>query len=450
MNKKTEGFTSYNKALAFLFANKHLQNRSRWQEMRTERMKFFLKQLGSPQDKLKVVHITGTAGKGSTSAMIANIACEAGYRVGLMTSPHLQTVRERILINNKKISEENFVRVMDRVKKAYDVVVQKGSYGAPDFQQIHVAATLWWFARKKVDVAVVEVGMGGYGDATNAVHPLIAIITNVGIDHVRSLGDTVEKVARVKAGIIKKNAIVITGVRQPKVEDIIARRAKHIGAKLITVKKAAEFKIGKVAPDFVVASIKTKYFDFKRIKIRLTGRYQVRNATIAVLTASVLRRRFGFKNISETSIREGLEDATIPGRFEIINKEPLVIMDSAHNEDKIKALVGLLIKLFSGKKLRVMMGFKKGKDYEVCLRNIARLHPAKLYLTDFTHRGIQSEDLKIVEPVAKEFYKDVELFTSEKQCLKKAMKETGEDEALIVTGSMYLVGSLRNRWDKLK
>jgi len=234
------------------------------------------------------------------------------------------------------------------------------------------------------------------------------------------------------------------------VEDIIAKRAKHVGAKLITVKKSAQFKIGRVTPDFVIADIKTKYFDFKKIKIRLTGRYQVRNATIAVLTASVLRRRFGFKNISEKSIREGLEDASIPGRFEIINKEPLVIMDSAHNEDKIKALVGLLYKLFNGKKLRIMMGFKKGKDYEICLKNIAKLKPAKLYLTDFTQRGIESENIKLVESVAKKLYKNIEVFSSEKKCLKEAMSETEKDEALIVTGSMYLVGSLRNRWDKLK
>lgn len=455
MNKKNNTnnekpyFDSYDKAVSFVFRHKH-SRKSKWPEMRTERMKYFLKQLGSPEEKLKVVHITGTAGKGSTSAMIARILQESGYKVGLITSPHLQTVRERILINNEKISEDNFLALSNRVKKAFDTVVERGSYGKPDYQQIHIAGALWWFIKQKVDIAVVEVGMGGYGDATNCVQPLVSIITNVGIDHTQSLGDTVEKVARVKSGIIKKGAIAITGARQPKVEEIIQKRSNHVGAKLIRVKESAEFNIRKVTPEFVIADIKTRYYNLQKVYIKLTGRFQVRNATIAVLTASVLRRKFGFKKVNDETIRRGLGIASIPGRFEIVNKEPLIILDSAHNEDKIKALAGLLTKLFDLGKLRFMMGFKEGKDYLVCLENIAKLKPKKLYLTAFTQRGIESTEIKKLRPAAEKLFADIEFFDSEKKCLKKAMEETKEGEALIVTGSMYLVGSIRHKWDKMK
>jgi dihydrofolate synthase/folylpolyglutamate synthase len=407
--------------------------------------------LGNPHKKYNTIHIGGTSGKGSTATFIANILATK-YKVGLHTSPHLERVNERITlvngqqltINKKDITDEELVKLLNEVIPAVKKM-EKESLGAPSYFEITTAIAFLYFAKVKVDFAVIEVGLGGTYDATNIINPLVSVITNVGLDHTEILGDTVEKIAQDKAGIIKKNTYVVSGVKQESVTEIIKRKALSV--------KLKDKRLSFFGKDFDYKNIKLhttgSVFDyigeksFKNLRIRMLGEHQVENASLAVKVFELLNSKF-----SSDDIQRGLISAYIGGRLEIISKKPTVILDGAHNPDKMKALVDSLKALFPGKKYNLVLAIKEGKN---SLEIFKILLPVcrQIYLTDYKIMADQGEIKSYsVELLKKEITNidstiPIRLLELKRKNISEIIKNSDNNDIILVTGSLYLIGIIK-------
>lgn len=288
-----------------------------------ETMRELARGLGKPQKKMRFIHLAGTNGKGSTAAFCESCLRAAGYRVGLYTSPHLVSVRERIQINRELISQEAFAEGMGVVREAVSGL--KGQ--AATFFEVTTALALWYFAREKVDWVIWETGLGGRLDATNIVDPEICIITNIGLDHQQYLGETLKEIAAEKAGIIKYQVPVVSGVEIGEAAEVIGKRAKAESCSLTLVQRDFQVK------DLGLHSGKQMVgIDGSEFALGLIGPHQVSNAACAVASLRLL-------DLSQVAITRGLESTVWPGRFEILSEEPLIVLDGAHNPAGVEKLV---------------------------------------------------------------------------------------------------------------
>lgn len=366
-----------------------------------ENIRILLKKLNNPEKSLKVIHVAGTNGKGSVCAMLSSILKEAGYKVGMYTSPHLKDFRERFLINNKKISKEDLVKYFKEIKP---------SITDQTFFEVITAMAFIYFKDKKIDFLVCEVGLGGRLDATNVVNPMISVITNIGLEHQEYLGETLEKIAFEKAGIIKRNKPVVTG-------------AKGVAVKVI--KRVAKEKDSRV------------YLDGKPIKgfpLNLHGEFQLENASVAVETVKVLNRHYNL-NIGLKTIKRGLLKTIWHGRLEFISKN--VLVDCAHNPDAINALKKELLRIRKRyKNLYLIIGILKDKDYVTMLKKLAPM----AYLTILVKPKIpRALDPKILANYARKNYVIIE---DAKKALKYAKNTAKKDDLILITGSIYVVGEV--------
>jgi len=391
--------------------------------LRLDRIKNLLAKLGNPQNKFPSVVVAGTAGKGSTSTILASILSQSGLKVGLYTSPHLVRLNERFKINNKDISDKELIEFVNKISSVIartpiDRRTRQSHAGLlhprkarlrndniPSYFEIITTLAFMWFAKHKIDVAVLEVGMGGKWDATNIVNNKISILTNVGLDHTEFLGETIEKIAQEKVAILKKNGVLITGVTQPSVKKIINNYANKQKAQVYFIKP-------------------------ENYQTKLLGNFQKINASLAVAAS----RQFQ-PNIS---IKKGLLQAFIPGRLEIHKN---IILDGAHNPMKMKALVDSLQKLYPDKKFITVFAAKKDKDVAKMLKVLLPI-VSKLFITKFTvntdwgpHQAMEPE--QIAKYVNKKYF----LFDNPKKALQKALKTT--NEMVLITGSLYLVGEIK-------
>jgi len=381
-----------------------------------DRIEALLKKLGNPEKSLKCIHIAGTNGKGSVCAMISSVLVNAGYKVGMYTSPHLKTFNERIRINNKLISDKDIVKYYLKVKKHVD---------GQSFFEITTAMAFLYFAEKNADFAVLEVGLGGRLDATNVVTPLVSIITNIGLEHTEFLGNTLEKIAYEKAGIIKKNVPVVTAAE---------------GIALATIKKISNKKNSKL---IIINkdSIKIKYnknFDFKGYKNielkKLNGQFQALNAAIAIKAIDAIKNNYNLK-INEDNIKKGLLNAKWPGRFQFIGKN--ILADCAHNPHGFKVLVKELMHI-GYKQLIMVLGFSNGKDIESIYRIINPLiNPLadKIILT-------KSSNERAAEPetIRKYFNKNSIIIKNPENALNYAKNIAEKGDLILIAGSIFLVG----------
>lgn len=376
--------------------------------LRLERIRHLLELLGNPQNRFKSIHIGGTSGKGSTAFLISSLLVSAGYKVGLHLSPHLQVITERMQVNNRFINVKDFVKLVNDIQPLVDRVEREGRFGRPSYFEVLVALSFQYFAIKKVDIAVIEVGLGGTFDATNVIHPLVAVITNVSLDHTDILGDTIEKIAQDKAGIIKEGIEVVTGASQMNVIEIIEKRCKEKGAQLT--------------------------------KMKISGLFQEQNAALAIAAVKKLEKQRFF--VSHEVIKKILHEATFAGRLEIVRKDPLTIVDGAHNPAKMQALVGSLKVLFPKKKFISIIAFKKGKDIKAMLQELLPI-TSKFVLTRFHSATDTGPDVSMpldqITRVLSSIAPNTPYHVQEK-ITKLPTRPT------LITGSLYLVGELRNRW----
>ncbi len=298
-----------------------------------ERIADLLETMGNPEKDLRFIHLAGTNGKGSTLAFLYSVLTEAGYRVGRYTSPAVFNYRERFTVGKRMISEKDFVKGTEIVRAAAEEMAEKGK-DTPSAFEAETALAFWYFKEKACDIVLLETGMGGRLDATNVIPaPMAAVIASVSYDHMNFLGDTLEKIAGEKAGIIKPGSAVVSAKQHEEAGSVIKKAAEQAKTEYYEVDEGA-IKDRKVAKGALYQLF--DYKDYKKIKIGLVGKYQLKNAALAIEAAQALRDK-GLK-ITDSALLKGLENAVWPGRFQKVSDKPCVIVDGAHNEEAAERL----------------------------------------------------------------------------------------------------------------
>ncbi len=397
------------------------------------RIKKLLGLLGNPHRRFPSIHVAGTNGKGSTSAFIASMLNEAGYKTGLYTSPHLVRFNERMRIGRKDIPSSAIVDIGLQVKKA----AESRTISTPTFFEFTTAMAFLYFAEANTDIAVIEAGMGGRLDATNALaRPLVSVITEIGFDHMEYLGDAIEAIAHEKAGIIKKHGLVVTSEGATTAGGVIRKKAAEKDAPLLALgmdfmpenTDAKRLKFDYAGPN---------HWTLKNLRLGLFGAHQFKNASAALATIHCLKN-LGWR-ITEENIRAGLKGVRWPGRFEIIGRAPLVILDSAHNPHGARALKSALDEI-KHKRLILVLGIMADKDIDGILANIAPVAHTVIAASPRTKRAADTTLLieKLKAYNAKTISaKDIP------SAIRCARNIAGPRDAICVTGSIFTVGEAR-------
>lgn len=400
------------------------------------RIKKFLENIGSPHKNLKVIHIAGTNGKGSTVNFIKDVLKE-DYKVGSFVSPHLITYCDRIKIGDAEISQADFAEIGDFIiEKERDIVEEYGDLNLFEFLTI---MAIIYFEREGVDLAILEVGMGGRADSTNIFtsrEKLISIITSISMDHMEYLGDTIEEIADAKAGIIQEDGLVVTTNRDPKILGVIEKEAKEKSAELFYTKDL-ESQI--LNSDLKGIDFKVKLDDVEEFHLTQIGDYQVENAIGAIYALYLLNKR-GILKISLDDIKARIKTSTWKGRMEIVSRDPLIILDGAHNFDGIKRLVESLDN-FKFKKLHLIMSILADKEHKKMLEEIASYTDEVVFVNLDYKRGTSPEELS---REASEYGLKGQVMTID-EALAYYKKSYQEGDLILITGSLYFVSEARSK-----
>lgn len=403
-----------------------------------ERTYRLLELLGSPQDKLKLIHIAGTNGKGSTTSMISKILRGMGFKVGMYTSPYLEVFEERIQINGVNIPKDKLIDNLERVKCAVNRVIEEGYEHPTEFEIITVLMFLYFY-NEKIDYGVIEVGLGGRLDSTNVIIPKVSVITSISMDHVNILGNTIEEIAKEKSGIIKDDIPVILYPQKKKAEDEILRTAYNKKSKVYHV-KSNDGKLQWIDYDNITQHVHVSGLNgLYKIELPLLGGHQILNLCVAIKAVEVLCEVEKLQCTKEV-IEESLKDVKWIGRLETLNKNPLIVIDGAHNIDGIKVLKSNIKKYFKYNKMYLLLGILADKQVEEMIKEITPMAEKVFALTPNSNRAELSEDLK------KEIEKinsNVESFENYNQALNEALKLAENDDLILVSGSLYMIGDMR-------
>ncbi|HAX99038.1 MAG TPA: bifunctional folylpolyglutamate synthase/dihydrofolate synthase [Candidatus Atribacteria bacterium] len=429
-------FKSYKDTIDFLFDLQRFGIK-----LGLENMARMLNAFGNPHQNLKAIHIAGSNGKGSVAAFVAKIFQKAGYRVGLYTSPHLLDFSERIRIQGEPISYDEVIKLTRLIRtKQYEVEKEDGTNGDPTsvtcmtFFEFTTLLAFLFFLKKKVDLAVVEVGMGGRLDATNVLNPLVSVITNISKEHQQYLGKTLAEIAGEKAGIIKKNGILLTAVTQPQIFAKIRSQCQQMGSTLYRLGK----HIGVQEKNGGMFDYQGLFTNYKKLKISVLGKYQINNAALAVGVTEILKNQ-GYQ-VTENVIREGLLKMKWPGRLEIVNQNPIILLDGAHNLDAIEKLTKELQETFSYRKLFLVMGIMKDKSIKPILKRIVVLGHHIIFTQPKTDRVASPFFLL---KAARFLNNNSEVVEDVKQAVQKALSLANKDDLICVTGSLFTIGEAR-------
>lgn len=399
------------------------------------RMQNLCDHLGNPEKELQCIHIAGTNGKGSLAAMTSSILTAAGYKTGLTISPYVVDFRERFQIDGEMIPPRTLAKLTEKVLDAIDAIEAEGGEKPVEFEAVTALAFLW-FAREKCDLVVLETGLGGRCDATNVVpHKLVAAITKIGYDHMEVLGDTLDKIAAEKAGIIKEGTVVVNYPDQP---------AEAMGPILTA---AAEAHTSIITPDKDdLTLLRGKRLENRidyggyRAALGLPGTHQANHAAMAVEIALALWREFGY-DISDDAILQGLADARMPARIEVLRRHPLLLLDGCHNPDGAKMLAATLTRADFEENLVGVLGVLADKDYKDMLSDLAPCF-AKIYtVTPNCPRALSAEELQ----KEARFHTDAEAADSVADAIRKAVDYADENNlaGVVVCGSLYLAAEAR-------
>ncbi len=399
------------------------------------RMQNLCDHLGNPEKELQCIHIAGTNGKGSLAAMTSSILTAAGYKTGLTISPYVVDFRERFQIDGEMIPPRTLANLTEKVLDAIDAFRSEGGEKPVEFEAV-TALALLWFAREKCDLVVLETGLGGRCDATNIVpHKLVAAITKIGYDHMEILGDTLDKIAAEKAGIIKEGSVVVNYPDQP---------AEAMGPILTA---AAEAHTSIITPDKDdLTLLRGKRLENRidyggyRAALGLPGTHQANHAAMAVEIALALWREFGY-DISDDAILQGLADARMPARIEVLRRHPLLLLDGCHNPDGAKMLAATLTRADFEENLVGVLGVLADKDYKDMLSDLAPCF-AKIYtVTPNCPRALSAEELQ----KEARFHTDAEAADSVADAIRKAVDYADENNlaGVVVCGSLYLAAEAR-------
>jgi dihydrofolate synthase/folylpolyglutamate synthase len=412
-----------------------------------ERFEALLERLGNPHHQLRVIHVAGTNGKGSTCTFIATILQAAGYKVGLYLSPYVFNLRERIQVNGYMIPESDFARLVTWIKPHIEELAETPLGQVTEFE-LKTAVGFSCFAEQRVDFAVIEVGLGGRLDATNVVRPLVSVITSIGWDHMDRLGDTLGKIAAEKAGIIKPCAPAVTGVTEQEPLEVIREHAQRAGVPLTEVKRermvvpppvrTVHWQDEGVHRARQRVSVRTTDRVYRHLSLRLLGKHQCSNAAVAIAAIEALRHAYRVE-IPESAIRIGLEHATLPGRMQIVRRSPTLLMDGAHNVSAIECLVQAIQDTFRYRRLILVMGMTKGHDAQAVVDTLAPLASHIIFTQPSDPRGRPATDLPKAATVTLPPY---DIVPSVPEAVERAMSMAQADDLVCVTGSFYVVGEV--------
>jgi dihydrofolate synthase/folylpolyglutamate synthase len=409
-----------------------------------ERFSALLHRLGNPQEHLRVVHVAGTKGKGSTTAMAASVLQAAGYRVGMYLSPYVYDVRERIQVGGAMIPRADFARWVSEIAPHIEVL-ERSEFGPTTEFELKTAVGLCFFAEQDVDYAVLEVGLGGRMDATNVVpKPLVAVITNIGLDHTELLGDTLGAIAGEKAGIVKPGVPCVTGV-PPRGEawEVIARVCREKAVPLLAITPPEESAEG--------LTLTTPRRTLSGLHLRLQGAFQALNAAAALAALDTITEPGG-PTITDEAARRGLETAWVPGRLEQVFERPTVVLDVAHNEISAQALASALRDQHGAdrRRLTLVVGLSRNHAPEPFLEPLAPLHPVRLIATQPAFRPRPA--VEVAEAATALGFADIDIVdSSAADAVRSALAQSGADDLICVTGSFYTVGDLPPQfWSSLR
>ncbi len=401
-----------------------------------DHMKAFIKCIGHPEMDLKVIHIAGTNGKGSTAAVLASVLQSCGYKTGLYTSPHLINLRERIQINGRMISESYIIHYI----QSWQIAIEETH---ASFFEILTAMALQYFKDQQVDVAILETGLGGRLDATNIVHPELTIITDIGFDHTKTLGKNLNAIAGEKAGICKSNIPCVTGIKRKSVLSFLENHSKKINYPLHAV--IHEIKINRIrcSEQETLFSIRTPHHNLNDLRLNLLGQHQLKNVSTALLGLDILNQKRW--NISENGIRSGLMRVNWPARMQLLPGSHRILVDSAHNPMGIRILVSALKNIFTCKKLIFIFGVLADKDYSAMLQKLSPLVHTFIFTKPDNERALEPDELqKLAKPfnIKSEVHPDIE------NAFDRALELTDKDDLICAAGSIYFVGDFIKIYQK--
>ncbi len=423
-----------------------------------ERFAELLRRVGDPHKRLRCVHVAGTNGKGSTTNFVASGLQAAGYTVGAYFSPYVFDLRERIQINGAQIGKEEFADIVTRLRPHIEALAQTELGQTTEFE-LKTAAAFLHFAERDVDFAVVEVGIGGRLDSTNVIPPpLVAVITNIGLDHVNLLGDTLEKIAGEKAGILKAGTLAcVTAVPPGPALAVIRERATVCGVPLRRVapfdetenapEVIAHFRAGDAPGEthiaFAGGTRDTPFFD---LRLALRGPFQAANAATALAALDVLRESGVAPRLTFGAMQTGLERATLPGRFQIIERPlfPTLVLDVAHNEDGAHVLADAISAAFPHRPVTLVVGMSRTHEPEPFLRILGRVAPRRLLVTAPQFRPKSVSETYAAAVAAG--LSDVRMIDVVSEAVEEAMQSAVPGEVVVVTGSFYTVGETPEKW----
>lgn len=418
----------YRESTDYLFSRQ-----ARGMKLGLENIRRFLELLGNPEKSVPCIHIAGTNGKGSTAAILASVLKEAGYRTGLYTSPHLIDMRERIRIDHRPISAAEVTRFIDTHRPAIEGT-------GVSFFEILTGMALDTFQKASVDIAVLETGLGGRLDATNLTRPLMTLITEIGLDHTRILGKTLEAVAREKAGILKPGIPCLCGVTAPALQDLFTRLSRETSCPIDLVGHSVRIEQIRATDRGTTFRAVTRDRSYEDLHLRLPGLHQVHNAAMVLRSVDFLRAR-GW-TLSDEALRRGLTRVRWPARLDVLSRRPLVLLDSAHNPLGMRSLVQAL-KLFSFRRMILLFGVLEDKDYRTMTRLIFPLAHHIVLTRPLSHRALEPDRLHALHPEtggSRETIPDIA------RALKRAVSLAEKEDLVCIAGSIYLAGEIIRLW----
>ncbi|NLZ33490.1 MAG: bifunctional folylpolyglutamate synthase/dihydrofolate synthase [Clostridiales bacterium] len=403
---------------------------------RTERL---LELLGNPHKKLKLIHIAGTNGKGSTSSIIGSILIKHGYKVGFFNSPHLEKMEETIRINNINIKEEELVNLFKEIRPYVNKVIEEGYSHPTEFEVITCIMFLYLY-RQEVDFGIIEVGLGGRMDSTNVIKPIISVITSISVDHINILGSSLKEIAYEKSGIIKENTDVVSAPQKEEVVEVIKNTAKELNSRvdIISIEDGKFIELLREDKLFQRCLIRGKNKNYD-IKFPLLGEHQIINLTLGLRVIETLEV-LGYIKVNEEKLHEGVKDVSWKGRMEIINENPRFIIDAAHNVEGMEFLKRSIENYFEYDNIYLILGILKDKEIEKMVEIISKLPKEICLVTPYSNRALEAKYLK---NIVRKYNKNCIDFCDYNNAINYIKEKAEKNDLIIAAGSIYMIGEIR-------
>jgi dihydrofolate synthase/folylpolyglutamate synthase len=425
-------FTAYKEALDWIHARLRLGIKPG-----LKRMEWMMDRLDHPETKIKTIHIGGTNGKGSTVTFLRSILEAAGYTVGTFTSPYIEQFNERISVNGEPITDAELLKLANVIRPLADELEETELGGPTEFEVITAMAFYYFANLKKVDMVIFEVGLGGRFDSTNILRPLASIITNIGLDHTNILGNSYEEIAFEKAGIIKESTPTFTAVKHPGALKVLLEQAEMQQAPLYCLNQEFSISAHESREKGEVFTLQTENQPLEQLEISMIGQHQTENAALAVFAAQYLNQKISFE-ITEKAIRGGLKKAYWPGRFEILSDNPLVIIDGAHNDEGITALVHELSSRYENRNIQVVFAALKDKKLDEMISKLDKVANQITFVSFDFPRAAEAEELVKISHSQNKLAVD-----NWESYLLEEIQTLETNSMMVITGSLYFISEAK-------